>query len=121
MAHFAQLDENNVVLSVFVIADEECLDADGVEQEQIGADFCARLYGAEFKWVQTSYNARIRKNFAVIGGTYNVALDAFLYLSPFPSWVLNVDTCQWEPPSPLPDNENSYTWNETTMQWELTE
>jgi hypothetical protein len=120
MAHFAQLDENNLVLSVFVIANEDCLDENGVEQEQLGIELCARLYGNEFKWVQTSYNAKIRKNFAIIGGTYNNELDAFLAPAPFPSWVLNVATYQWEPPSPIPDLENSYTWNEATVQWDLT-
>jgi hypothetical protein len=94
MAHFAQLDENNIVTQVIVVHNNELLD-NGVESEIKGANFCQSLLGGI--WVQTSYNGTIRKNFAGIGYTYDVARDAFIAPKPDTGvWVLNEDTCQWE-------------------------
>jgi hypothetical protein len=76
MAHFAKLDENNVVLQVIVVHNNELLDADGVEQEALGQAFCTNLLGGN--WKQTSYNGNIRKNYAGVGFTYNPALDEFI-------------------------------------------
>ena len=95
MAHFAELDENNVVLRVIVVDNKDTSDANGVEKEYIGRAFCERLYGGN--WVQTSYNGNIRKNYAGIGYSYNSDIDAFV--SPKPDtegdWVLDTETAQW--------------------------
>lgn len=115
MAHFAKLNENNVVEKVIVLNNNDCLDANGNESEAVGAGFCAKLFGGT--WVQTSYNGNFRKNYAGIGYTYDSALDAFVPPKPFPSWVLNTETAQWEAPIPMPNDGNFYVWNEETQQW----
>ena len=105
MAHFAQLDENNIVTQVIVIANEKIL-LDGIENEAKGIEFCKSLLGDHTRWIQTSYNATIRKNFAGIGHTYDEARDAFISpkLHDFTdeegnsfTFALNEETCQWEP------------------------
>lgn len=119
MAHFAEIDENGVVLQVIVVGNKDTADANGVEKEHIGAAFCERLFGGT--WKQTSYNGNIRKNYAGIGYTYNADIDAFVPPQPFPSWLLN-DKAQWESPVPMPADasmEKRYSWNETTQQWVL--
>ena len=94
MAHFAQLDANNIVTQVIVVHNNELLD-NGVESEIKGVTFCQSLLGGT--WIQTSYNGTIRKNFAGIGYTYDLARDAFIAPKPETgTWVLNEDTCQWE-------------------------
>lgn len=115
MAHFAQLDENNVVTQVIVVHNNECLDADGNESEAVGAGFCAKLFGGT--WKQTSYNGNIRKNYAGIGYTYNPSIDAFVPPKPYASWVLNNDTAQWEAPAPMPTDGKRYSWDEATLSW----
>ena len=115
MAHFAELDENNVVKRVIVVANKDTADADGNEKESIGVAFCQKLLGG--KWVQTSYNGSIRKNYAGIGYTYDTALDAFVPPKPFPSWVLNSDTAQWEVPVPMPTDGKKYSWDEASQSW----
>lgn len=117
MAHFAELDENNVVLRVIVVHNNELLNADGVEQEALGQAFCTNLLGGN--WKQTSYNGTFRKNFAGVGFTYDTGLDAFIFKSPCPSWVLNFDTCQWEPPAPFPSDGKPYVWDENALGWVL--
>lgn len=98
MAHFAELDANNVVLRVVVIDNKNTADANGVEKEYIGQAFCERLFGGN--WMQTSYNAKFRKNYAGIGYTYDPVLDAFIPPQPAPECTLDPDTCQWNcPPS----------------------
>lgn len=97
MAHFAQLDENNVVTQVIVVGNRDCADANGVEKESIGIAFCERLFGGN--WKQTSYNGNIRKNYAGIGYTYDAARDAFIPPQPGAEWTLNEETCQWENPN----------------------
>jgi hypothetical protein len=96
MAHFAQLDENNKVLQVIVVANEELL-LDGVENETKGILFCKSLLGEDTKWVQTSYNATIRKNYAGIDYVYDLARDAFIppKTNCHSEEVLNDVTCQW--------------------------
>jgi hypothetical protein len=115
MAHFAQLNEENLVTQVIVVANEDTADQDGVENETIGAAFCNNLLGG--RWVQTSYNANIRKNYAGIGYKYDATLDAFIPPQPFASWTLNEETAQWEAPTPYPDDEKRYTWDEETTSW----
>lgn len=117
MAHFAKLDENNVVTQVIVVANSDTADANGVEKEYIGSAFCERLFGGT--WKQTSYNGSFRKNYAGIGYTYREDIDAFVPPQPFASWVLN-DQAQWQAPTPMPSDasmEKPYAWNEATQSW----
>ena len=121
MAHFAELDENNIVLRVDVIADEH---------EADGENWCNNFSGGT--WKQTSYNTSggvhllggtpFRKNYAGIGFTYDATRDAFIAPQPYPSWTLNEDTCQYECPVAYPDSEvENYVWNEEIVNWELVE
>lgn len=124
MAHFAKLDENNVVVFVTVGRQED----DGKEQ-----DLFERT-GDVYR--QTSYNTRggihynpetgepsedqskaFRKNYAGIGYTYNEELDAFIPAKPFDSWILNETTCLWESPTPYPEDGGAYSWDEPTQSW----
>jgi hypothetical protein len=115
MAHFAKLDENNVVLEVHVVHNNELL-VDGVESEAKGVEFLNGLFGNS-NWKQTSYNATIRKNAAGIGYTYDPNRDAFIPPQPFPSWTLDEQTCQWISPVPFPNDEKQYFWDESTLSW----
>jgi len=120
MAHFAELDSNNVVLRVIVIDNKDTADAHGVEKEYIGAAFCERLFGGT--WKQTSYNGNFRKNFAGIGYSYMPApIDGFAPPRPYPSWNLDPDVCQWVAPVPMPTDDQRYSWNEETQSWEVTD
>ena len=115
MAHFAEIDSNNIVLRVIVVSNKDTADANGVENESIGAAFCEQLLGGT--WKQTSYNGNMRKNYAGIGYTYRADIDAFVPPQPYPSWVLNTNTAQWEAPVPYPDDGKRYSWNEQTQSW----
>ena len=141
MAHFAKLDENNVVIQVIVVSNDDITDVNGVEVESIGIALCHKLFGFDTNWRQTSYNGNMRGNYAGIGMTYmeNVATlgvastDIFISQQPYASWTVGVNTAQWY--SPLgdpPDLTTSqiaamsyYKWNETAYQadntvgWEL--
>jgi hypothetical protein len=126
MAHFAQIDENNIVLTVIVVGDEDCQDEAGNESEAVGIAFSKSLLGEDTNWVQTSYNDRIRKNFAGIGYTWDVERDAFYSPQPYPSWSLDENTCQWEAPVPVPADYDltkdiEYEWDEDNIQWVLVE
>ena len=100
MAHFAEIGLDNVVIRVVVVNNNELLDANHIEQEQKGADFCRNLFGGT--WLQTSYNGTTRKNFAGAGYTYDSTRDAFIPPKPFDDWVLDEQTCQWVVPNPNP-------------------
>lgn len=112
MAHFAQIDENNIVTQVLVI-----------DQETINTGH----FGDPSSFIQTSYNTiagvhqlggtPLRKNFAGIGYIYDSVRDAFYAPQPFPSWTLNEDTCCWEPPVAQPTDGKKYMWNEETLNW----
>ena len=117
MAHFAEIDSdrNNLVLRVVVVANKDTADAQGVEKEHIGAAYLERLLGGT--WVQTSYNSNIRKHYAGIGYTFDVGRDAFIPPKPYPSWVLNEASCNWEAPVPMPDDGKRYRWDEATQSW----
>jgi hypothetical protein len=114
MAHFAQLNEQNIVTQVIVVANEELLN-NGIESEAKGIAFCQSLFGGE--WKQTSYNGNIRKNYAGIGYTYDEGRNAFIPPQPFPSWTLVEATCQWTAPVAMPTDDKLYSWNETTLSW----
>ena len=116
MAHFAQLDDNNIVTQVIVVANEELL-TNGVEEEIKGILFCKSLFGGDTKWVQTSYNGTIRKNYAGIGYTYDQANDYFYAPQPYPSWTLDADA-KWHSPVAMPTDGKMYTWNEATLSWD---
>lgn len=115
MAHFAQIDENNVVTQVIVVDNSECLDANGVESEAVGAGFCSKLFGGT--WLQTSYSGKIRKNYAGVGFSFDPQRNAFIPPQPFPSWILNESTCLWEAPVPYPIDGKLYVWDESTTSW----
>ena len=118
MAHFAQIDENNVVLQVLVI-DQDVIDTGH--------------FGDPASWIQTSYNTRggvhygpdnqpdggvaLRKNYAGIGHIYDPVRDAFYAPQPYPSWMLDEDTCWWQPPVPFPTDGKNYAWDEATISW----
>lgn len=108
MAHAAEVDSNNTVVRVLVVPDE---------QEHRIQDYLANELGLGGTWVQTSYNARIRKNYAGIGYTYDAGRDAFIAPKPYASWLLNEDTCQWEAPVPYPTDGVMYQWDEETTDW----
>jgi hypothetical protein len=121
MAHFAEIDENNIVTRIIVIADKF---------ESTGESWCTNFTGGG-TWKQTSYNTYgnvhalggtpFRKNYAIVGSTYDETRDAFIPLKPFTSWTLNETTCQWDCPAAYPDDGKKYDWNETTTTWDLNE
>lgn len=118
MAHFAELDQNNIVLRVIVISNEDLIDGNGQEQESLGIQVCHNIFGADTNWVQTSYNSTFRKKYAGIGDKYDVAANVFYpSVAPHPSWVLN-SNFDWEAPIPMPSDGKGYTWNESTLSWD---
>lgn len=117
MAHFAQLDPNNIVIQVIVVGNQDCLDHNGDESEAVGIAFCQSLFGTDTRWIQTSYNGNIRKNYAGIGCIYDAQRDAFISPKPYPSWVLNDETCQWMAPVPCPNDGGIYKWDEDLRSW----
>jgi hypothetical protein len=120
MAHFAQIDENNVVVQVLVVGDD---------QEHRGQDFLANDLNLGGTWVKTSYNTHggvhsnggtpLRKNYAGIGYTYDAGRDAFIPPKPFDSWVLDEDTCLWNAPTPMPTEGGPYMWVEDDLNWQV--
>jgi len=117
MAHYAFIDENNLVVEVIVGRNEDEI-VDGISDWE--------THYAEFRpgltCKRTSYNGNIRKNYAGIGMYYDEGRDAFIGQQPFTSWVLNEDTCRWEAPTPMPVEQGKFfTWDEATLSWvELT-
>jgi hypothetical protein len=114
MAHFAKISDDGTVLEVIVVNNEVLLNADEVEQEQLGKDFCQGLLGGT--WVQTSYNNNFRKRFASIGGKYDSTNNVFLFPQPYPSWTLD-SNYEWQPPTPYPDDGGAYLWSEEQGDW----
>jgi hypothetical protein len=115
MAHFAEINQNNMVLRVIVVENKDTSTPDGTEVESIGVALCQRLFGGN--WVKTSYNGNVRKNYAGVGFTYDSSRDAFIPPKPFNSWILNENTCQWDAPTPMPTDDKKYSWNEATTSW----
>lgn len=123
MAHFAELDENNIVLRVLVVDNDDIVDENGDEQEQLGISFLRNMFGFNTNWKQTSYNGNFRFRYAGIGMTFDETLNAFIGLSPYDSWTLNKLTTEWDPPIPRPsltEEQTSdgyfYVWNEDNYQ-----
>ena len=108
MAHFAEIDENNVVIRV-VVTDNN--DPNGDEGYQWLLD---NLGGT---WIKTSYNGIIRKNFAGVGDTYDEELDAFVGPKPYDSWSLDLASARWMAPVKKPDDGQNYIWNEDAQAW----
>lgn len=115
MAHFAKLNDENIVIAVHVV-NNDVITIDGSESEQAGIDFLSGLHGYT-NWKQTSYNGTFRKNYAGIGHSYDASRDAFIAPQPWPSWILNESTCIWEPPMPYPVDGKNYIWHEETESW----
>lgn len=116
MAHFAELDENNIVKQVIVVSNNELLDESGNESEQKGIDFCVNLFGG--RWIQTSYNGGIRKNYAAQEYIYDSVRNAFIAPKPYASWKLDEESCKWIPPVECPVEEGKvFEWEEETLSW----
>jgi hypothetical protein len=120
MAYFAQLDHDNVVVQVISVSNNDAPDPAPEHSEPLGQAFIASL-GLEGRWVQTSYHGTFRKNYAGIGYTYDEQRDAFIPPQPYPSWLLDEDTCLWQPPVPYPTDGGMHQWDETTQTWEPVE
>jgi hypothetical protein len=121
MAYFAKLGTGNIIEKVISINNSVITDSNGIEQEQLGVDFINKLYNTRDVWKQTSYNRTFRKNYAGVGYQYDQQRDAFIAPKPFNSWILNKDTCRWEAPVAYPQDDNRYTWNESTLTWDIVE
>lgn len=123
MAHYAILDENNIVENVICVCNEDICDEHGNECEELGAHVCKSVYCDEsIRAVQTSYHANFRKKFASIGDRYLEEHDVFISPQPYPSSTLNTETFDWECPVPKPENppENKiYVWSEEDLNWIL--
>ena len=112
MAHYAFLDENNIVTEVITGIDETEL-IEGLDPETWYGNFRGQVCK------RTSYNGNIRKNYAGIGYTYDLHLDAFIPEQPYPSWTLDEQTCLWQPPVAWPTDGLTYDWNESELTWDL--
>jgi len=106
MSHFAEVDENNIVLRV-IVGDNN--------MPNEGYDWIVENLGGN--WLKTSYNGNIRKNFAGIGSTYDESRDAFIPPKPYESWVLNEETCKWKAPVEKPTENGFYMWDEDSLSW----
>ena len=119
MAHFAEIDGNNIVTRVLVVDNS---------QEDNGQEFLANTLGLGGTWIKTSYNTQggvhtnggtpLRKNYAGIGYTYDSTRDAFIPPKPYNSWVLNEETCLWDAPTPMPTDGKPYRWVEEDLNWQ---
>ena len=142
MAHYAKLGINSKVIAVHVVADADCQNADGIEDEEVGRQFLERIHNYPF-WKKTSYNTTggqhkdggtpLRGNYAGIGMTYDEDNNIFIHKKPYASWILDVPTANWKSPiGDAPDltaeetSQNnadthkwSYSWNETNQSWDI--
>lgn len=124
MAHYARVNQENIVTYVTPIPNEMITDENGVEHEHRAL---SHLYetipdSKNDRWIKTSYNNNFRNKFAGRGDTWMENLNAFISPQPYPSWSLNTSTCKWEPPVPMPENVETgseYVWNEDIGNWEL--
>jgi len=118
MAHYAFLDSHNIVTEVIVGKDEG---EGGIDWEQHYGEFrgqtCKRTSYNTINGVHTKGGTPYRKNYAAIGYTYDSSRDAFIPFKPYTSWVLNETTCDWEPPTPYPQDDKLYAWDEPTLSW----
>jgi hypothetical protein len=121
MAHFARLDENNIVIDVIVIDNNDLLDDNGNESENVGIKFCQRLFVETTRWVQTSYNNQFRGKYASLGDIYSHEFDKFLDPKPFESWTLDTELKDWTAPIEKPTLPEGYycVWDEEDQQWNI--
>ena len=126
MAHFAKLDENNIVIFVTVGRDED--EDKELELSERTGDTYRRTsyntrggvhYDSQTNEPSADQSKAFRKNYAGLGYSYDEARDAFIPPQPFASWVLNEDTCLWDAPAPYPQDDNFYIWDENTLNWQL--
>jgi hypothetical protein len=111
MAHFAQLDQTNKVISVHVVHDSVAID------EVTGVEFLTQIVGGNGWFKQTYLDGSSRKNYAGVGDSYDGTKDAFIPHKPHPSWKLNEDSCQWEAPVAYPEDGKHYAWDEPNKDW----
>tara|TARA_Y100000592_G_scaffold24112_1_gene37679 strand:+ start:2230 stop:2634 length:405 start_codon:yes stop_codon:yes gene_type:complete len=121
MAHFAELNSNNVVINVFKVENVVIIDENDEEKESLGIAFLQGLFGSDKIYKQTSFNCNFRKNYARIGDIFDSSRNAFISNQPFPSWSLNEASCRYEPPIPHPDPNGTepeyfYSWDEDAYQ-----
>ena len=116
MAHFAELDPNNIVLRVIVVNNSD-ITVNGQENEAKGIAFCRSLFGPNTWWAQTSYSGSFRKRYAGVGYSFDQQRDAFIPPRPYPSWSLDSQTCDWVAPIPMPNDGSWYMWDESTQSW----
>lgn len=123
MAYFAQINAQNVVTQVIAISNTEIQNLSFPESESKGIEFCKKLFGQDTKWVQTSYNANFRYNYAGIGYIFDNNAEpngAFIPPKPYPSWILDTKFYIWKAPKPYPTDGKEYDWDEKTTSWILT-
>lgn len=114
MAHFAKLDESNMVIDIVVVNNDVL---DPLNEERSGIVFLTELFSGYTNWKQASYNLNFRKNYPGVGYFYDQDRDAFIPPKPFPSWVINEETCNWKPPIEYPNDGKIYLWNEENIEW----
>ena len=129
MAHFAHLDNNNIVTNIIVISNDNAPDPAPENSEQLGIKFIEELSkydeSLKGKWVQTSYNSSFRNKYAAVGDFYSEEYDVFISASPYPSWFLTFSILEdsykyfyWEAPVPMPQESGNWQWNEELQTWE---
>lgn len=119
MAHFAHLDENDVVINIVVVDNNDLLDENGNEVEALGIQYLKNIFGENSKWVQTSYNNNFRKRYAGIGDYYDRQRDIFVQPKLWPSCIFDEELQIWVPPIPQPVDGRRYMWNEEDQRWDL--
>ena len=117
MGYFAKLNDSNIVIDMAGVDNAVMDNLPFPESEPLGIAFLTEWSGGYTNWKQTSYNKSFRKNYAGIGFTYDQNLDAFIPEKPYPSWLLNINTCQWQAPVPYPNDQKPYIWDEATQSW----
>ena len=117
MGYFAKLNDSNIVIDMAGVDNAVMDNLPFPESEPLGIAFLTEWSGGYTNWKQTSYNKSFRKNYAGIGFSYDQNLDAFIPEKPYPSWLLNTNTCQWQAPVPYPNDQKPYIWDEATQSW----
>lgn len=117
MAHFAKLNEENVVETVLVVDNKILLNSLQTEEEVLGIEYLKSIFGESTRWVQTSYNNNFRSCMAAPNYIYDPTKDVFIPPKPYSSWIFNDSDNSWIPPIPYPNDGNSYVWDENIQTW----
>lgn len=117
MAHFAKLNDLNIVETVLVVDNINLMSHENIEQEEIGIQYLKIIFGENTKWVQTSYNSNFRVRLAQHGYLYDEQRDAFIPPKPYDSWIFSNELADWIPPIPYQNDGNPYYWSEDTLEW----